>query len=314
MGFVTPAIIARGGKDLDGSWGEGKTFVRETYYILENVPLPLFMISPLIPVYNSFHPLYPFALAQDSKISCNILKDGGQGITVSTTYKVLKPNVSLTGLSGWDVASVINNNLPHLLPAQDVKYTAVSVTETLYHLYQLKDDKDDEWESVPFQTTAGTTLTGTTTRNISKMSFWYFVSPDLFDEETLLTKYTGVVNDAPVTIAGRSCPTGTVKIESIEVSNNTWERPEVATYSVKLVKVVLLLDDQTWNTRYENVSNLFMAYPYEWEDSDSGKEKIKMKIDPETHQPAYRTHKRHQLLPSLEFVYLKAHDRWVGNT
>ena len=308
MGNVTPAIIEKGGKDIDGQWGEGKTFVRESYYLLEDVPLPLFMLSPFIPVHNSFHPLYPFAIAKDSRISCNLLKNGGQGVTVSTTYQILKPNLSLMGLSGWNLKTVINYNLPHLLPAQDVKYTPMVVEETQNELYVEKTQEEilseaDElgilpsfintWKVMPFRTTAGTKLTGTITRNILKMSFWYFVPSLLFDEAELVTQYTGVVNSTPRMIAGRFCPIGTAKIESIEVSEHTWERPEMEPYRVKMIKVVLLLDNKTWEKKYENVSNLFMAYPYEWENSDSGKEKIKMKIDEDTNQPIYDSKKKH---------------------
>jgi len=60
-------------------------------------------------------------------------------------------------------------------------------------------------------------------------------------------------------IAGHHCPTGTTKIETIEVIDNTWERPDVVPYQLKMVRVVLLFDNRTWKKHYENVSNLFMA-------------------------------------------------------
>jgi hypothetical protein len=296
--IVEPEIIVKGGQDLDGSWGTGKTFQREFYFELLNVPLPLFMISPFIPAYNSFHPLYPFALAKESKISKNIETPYGRAVTVTTTYQVLKPNKTLTGLSGWDIDAVIYDNLPHLLPAQDVEYEPVAVEETLDYLYVKKTEQEiqdeiasgtsdfeiDPWKQNPFQTTAGTKLTVTTTRNILKMSFWYFLESELFDElfedeAEMVTQYTGVVNDDELVIAGRECQAGVAKIESIEITDNTWERPESEPYTVKLIKVVLLLDDKTWEKRYENVSNLFMAYPYLWEDSDSGKKECKMVMD-----------------------------------
>jgi len=291
---LPPEIIVIGGQDLDGSWGTGKTFQRECVFELINVPLPMFMISPFIPAYNSFHPDYPFALAKESKISKNIETSYGRTVTITTTYQVLKPNKTLTGLSGWNIDAVIFDNLPHLLPAQDVTYESVAVEETLDHLYV---DEEEEWVEMPFQTTAGTKLTGTTTRNILKMKFWYFVETLLLDESELVTQYTGVVNDDEIMIAGRNCPTGVAKIESIGVMDSTWERPESTPYTVKLIEVALLIDYKTWNKRYENVSSLFMAYPYAWETSDSGgKENTKMRLDEKTKQPLYYTHKRTNII------------------
>ena len=40
--------------------------------------------------------------------------------------------------------------------------------------------------------------------------------------------------------------------------DNTWERPNAAPYQLKMISVVLLLDNQTWNKRYENG---FVLYP-----------------------------------------------------
>jgi len=331
---LLPKIIVLGGKDIDGSWGSGKTFTREFYFELINVPVPVFMLSSFIPAYNSLHPYYPFAVAKDSRVSNQKETQTGRVITLSTNYEVIKPARPLNEIMAenpeWTIDDVLNMNLPLLLPAQDVSYEPIAVEETLDDLYVKKTAKEiwdeehvqdvprdeiDLWKQIPFRTTAGTKLTGTRTRNILKMSFWYFVDPVLFeewfanwfeevsenvDEETdaeavietdieakIEIAYTGVVNDAPVTIAGRFCPTGTVKIESIEFSDMTWERQEVEHMSLKKISVVLLIDNQTWNKRYENVSNLFIAYPYVWDDADSGKEKNKMRINPETNQPYY---------------------------
>ena len=301
-----PEIIVKGGQDLGGSWGGGKTFEREFYFELINVPIPIFMLSPYIPAYNSFHPNYPFALAKDSRVTKNIETLYGRTITVTTTYQVLKPNVSLTGLSGLNIANVILENLPNLLPAQDVVYEPVTVEETLDYLYVKKSDEEynqeyqaevakadlgnpdlvSRWKEVPFRTTSGTKLTGTRNRNTLKMSFWYFVESASVDEAELVTRYTGVVNNGDVVIAGRLCPAGTAKIESIAFTEHVWERPELELVYT-MIQVVLLLDNKTWNKEYENVSNVFVAYPYEWEDSASGKENIKMKWDEETNQPIY---------------------------
>jgi hypothetical protein len=141
-------IIVRKGQDLDGGWGTGKTFVREYYFELINVPLPLFMISPFIPAYNSLHPDYPFAIAKDSKCTKNIETPNGRGITVQTTYQVLKPNKPLTGLSGWEIDDVVEENLPSDLPAQDVTYEAVTVEETLNNLFVEKTDAEVRDEAV----------------------------------------------------------------------------------------------------------------------------------------------------------------------
>ena len=120
------------------------------------------------------------------------------------------------------------------------------------------------------------------------MSFWYFALPGWFDEAALETQYTGAVNASPVMIAGRFCPTGTAKIESIEVMDNTWERQNADPYPLQMISVVLLLDYyKTWKKQYENVSNLFMAYPYEWEDTSLGRKDTKMKLDSDTNQPLY---------------------------
>ena len=308
MNTRPPQIIVKGGQDLDGSWGSTKTFVREFYFELINVPLPFFMISPFIPVYNSLHPLYPFAIAKDSKITKNKETQYGRVITVSTNYQILKPAMPLVGLTGFAAAAVIAANLPFLLPAQDVSYEPVAVEETLDDLYiektaeELQDEILDlpdslrpnwqlyinTWKRTPFRTTAGTKLTGTRLRNILKMSFWYLANPVWFDEAIVETQYTGVVNHAPITIAGRYFPTGTAKIESIELEDNTWEREGAEHLAMKRVQVSLLIDKKTWLKEYENVSSLFMAYPYVWEKANSGeKENTKLKINAGTNQPYY---------------------------
>jgi len=280
-----PEIVAKGGQDIDGSWGQGKTFNREFYFELVNVPVPLFMISPFIPAYNSLHPLYPFAVAKESRCTKNIETTIGRAITITTTYQILKHNVPLMGLSGFDVEAVIMGNMPFNLPAQDVSFEPVIVEEALHYVYRYHPIPG--WHAVPFQTSAGTRLTGTRTRNILKMSFWYFANPMWFDEANFVTRFTGVVNAFPAMIAGRFCPAGTVKIESLEVVDNTWERPGAEPYALKMVQVVLLIDGRTWNKQYENVSSLFMAYPYLWDNSGTGKRDTKMRLNPMTQQPLY---------------------------
>jgi len=302
-----PQIIAKGGQDMDGTWGTTKTFTREFYFELINVPLPLFMMSSFIPAYNSLHPYYPWALAKDSKCTKNIETDVGRGITISTNYQILKPAVPFNGI-GFTLVDVIAGNMPFLLPAQDMSYEPVAVEETLDDLYLEKTDAEydadvlDEiqkgvngrpqwvsrWKQLPFQTTAGTKLTGTRLRNILKMSFWYLANPLWFEEAYVETRYTGVVNHAPVTIAGKLFDTGSVKIESLEMEDSVWERAEVEHLSMKMVRVSLLIDRQSWRKEYENVSPLFMAYPYVWKTASSGeKEHTKMKINTDTNQPYY---------------------------
>jgi len=308
MNTLPPRITVKGGQDLDGSWGAAKTFVREFYFELINVPLPLFMISPFIPVYNSLHSLYPFAIAKDSKITKNKETPTGRVITVSTNYQMLKPAMPLVGLTGFAAASVLAGNMPFLLPAQDVSYEPVAVEESLDDLYvektaeEIQDEITDlpeslrpnwqhyinTWKRVSFRTTAGTKLTGTRLRNILNMSFWYLANPIWFDEAVVETQYTGVVNHAPVTVAGRYFPTGTAKIESIELEDNTWEREGAEHLAMKRVQVSLLIDKKTWLKEYENVSSLFMAYPYVWQKANLGeKENTKMKINAGTNQPYY---------------------------
>jgi hypothetical protein len=301
--LLLPQIKVKGGQDMDGTWGVTKTFTRDFYFELIHVPLPLFMMSSYIPAYNSLHPVYPWAIAKDSKCTKNIETQVGRGITISTNYQILKPAVPFNGVN-FTLVDLIAENMPWDLPAQDISYEPVAVEETLDDLYvektesekQAERDHDDDgvlwmdnWKQVPFQTSSGTKLTGTTTRNIFKMSFWYFVNPAGFDEAVLQTQYTNTVNASDVTIAGRFCPRGTVKIESIEVLDNTWERPEVAAVSLKMVKAVLLIDYNSWNKKYENVSNLFMAYPYEWRDTHSGKKNGTFMYDTKTFQPVYNT-------------------------
>ena len=297
-----PQIIVKGGQDMDGTWGTTKTFTREFYFVLINVPLPLFMMSSFIPAYNSLHPLYPWAIAKDSKCTKNIETDVGRGITISTNYQILKPAVPFNG-SNFTIADIIAGNMPFLLPAQDVSYEPVAVEEALDDLYVEKTqdeidkealdldvhpDKINRWKLVPFQTTAGTKLTGTRLRNILKMSFWYLANPLWFSEDFLETHYTGVVNHAPVTIAGRYYDTGAVKIESLEMEDSVWERADVDHLSMKIIRVSLLIDEQSWLKEYENVSPLFMAYPYVWKKASSGeKENTKMKINAGTNQPTY---------------------------
>jgi hypothetical protein len=184
-----------------------------------------------------------------------------------------------------------------------VSYEPVAVEETMDELYIEKSESEiikeahdtnqpiaaiNRWKKITFQTTACTKLTGTRLRNILKMSFWYLANPLWFDEPDLETKYTGEVNHAPVTIAGRPFKTGMVKIESIEMEDNVWERAELEHLSMKMVKVSLLIDKKTWLKEYENVSPLFMAYPYVWQKANSGeKENTKMKINAGTNQPYY---------------------------
>ena len=315
---LPPTIIVKGGKDLDGTWGSSKTFTRETVFELINVPLPLFMITPMIPAYNSMHPLFPFAMAKDSKISSNVETPRGRAITVSTNYQVLKPATPLMGLSGFDIDAVIAGNMPFDLPAQDVSYESVAVEETINYLYIEKTEDEDEeteveeteveWSLTPFVTGSGTKLTGTRTRNILKMSFWYLADPLWFDEADIETTYTGVVNHAPVTIAGRDFSMGTVKIESIELIDDTWEREGADEFKMKRVQVSLLIDKATWCKEYENVSNLFIAYPYDWEDSDSGKENIKMKLDEEGY-PYYLTEiEGKPVVPKAQRIFCTTYD------
>ena len=147
MSTLPPRIIPKGGQDLDGAWGTAKTFVREFVFELINVPLPLFMLSPFIPAYNALHPLYPFAIAKDSKLTKNIETHFGRAVTVQTTYQILKPAVPLNGLSGFDLNAVINGNFPpFILPAQDVDYEPVAVEETLDDLFVPKSDEEMVWE------------------------------------------------------------------------------------------------------------------------------------------------------------------------
>jgi len=129
-----PQILVKGGQDMDGTWGTTKTFTREFYFVLINVPLPLFMMSSFIPAYNSLHPLYPWAIAKDSKCTKNIETDVGRGITISTNYQILKPAVPFNG-SNFTIADIIAGNMPFLLPAQDVSYEPVAVEEPLDDLY-----------------------------------------------------------------------------------------------------------------------------------------------------------------------------------
>jgi hypothetical protein len=302
-----PQIIVRGGQDMDGTWGATKTFTREFYFVLVNVPLPLFMMSSYIPAYNSLHPYYPWAIAKDSKCTKNIETDVGRGVTISTNYQILKPAIPFNGV-GFTIADMIAGNLPFLLPAQDVSYETVAVEETLDNLYVEKSDEEyqkevaeemakgaagkpelvNKWKMVPFQTTACTKLTGTRLRNLLKMSFWYLTDPLWFDEAAVETHYTGVVNHAPITIAGKNFKTGSVKIESLEIEDSVWERAEFAHLSMKIVRVSLLIDKKSWLKEYENVSPLFMAYPYVWQKANSGeKENTKMKINAGTNQPYY---------------------------
>ena len=302
-----PQILVKGGQDMDGTWGATKTFAREFYFELINVPLPLFMMSSFIPAYNSLHPYYPWALAKDSKCTKNVETTVGRGVTISTNYQILKPAVPFNGVN-FTLADIIAGNMPFLLPAQDVSYEPVAACEPLDDLYvektqaelekeisNLPDEQKpfwenyiNKWKQVPFQTTAGTKLTGTRLRNILKMSFWYLANPLWFDEATVETQYTGVVNHAPVTIAGKTFRTGSVKIESIEMEDSVWERAEVAHLSMKIVRVTLLIDRKSWLKEYENVSPLFMAYPYVWQRANSGeKENTKMKINAGTNQPYY---------------------------
>jgi len=302
-----PRILVKGGQDMDGTWGTTKTFTREFYFELINVPLPLFMMSSFIPAYNSLHPVYPWALAKDSKCTKNVETNVGRGVTISTNYQILKPAVPFNGV-GFTLADVIAGNMPFLLPAQDVSYEPVAIEEPLDDLYVEKTDAEydaevlkeiqkgvlgrpdlvSRWKNRPFQTTAGTKLTGTRLRNILKMSFWYLANPLWFDEATVETQYTGVVNHAPVTIAGKNFKTGSVKIESIEMEDSVWERAEVAHLSMKMVRVSLLIDKKSWLKEYENISPLFMAYPYVWQRANLGeKENTKMKINAGTNQPYY---------------------------
>jgi hypothetical protein len=297
-----PQIVVKGGQDKDGTWGATKTFTREFYFELINVPLPLFMMSSFIPAYNSLHPYYPWAIAKDSKCTKNVETNVGRGVTISTNYQILKPAVPFNGV-GFTFADVIAGNMPFLLPAQDVSYEPVAVEEPLDDLYVEKTQSEivkealaldvhpdliNRWKQVPFQTTANTKLTGTRLRNILKMSFWYLANPLWFDEATVETQYTGVVNHAPVTIAGKFFGTGSVKIESLEMEDSVWERANVAHLSMKMVRVSLLIDKKSWLKEYENVSPLFKAYPYVWQRANAGeKENTKMRINSGTHQPYY---------------------------
>jgi len=60
------------------------------------------------------------------------------------------------------------------------------VEETAIRLSPTSPNDIDPWKKIPFRTSAGTKLTGTTTRNILKMFFWYFVLPSPFFDEAEL--------------------------------------------------------------------------------------------------------------------------------
>jgi len=80
-------------------------------------------------------------------------------------------------------------------------------------------------------------------------------------------------------------------LTAIKCVNKTWERQQAEPYVLHMVEVVLLIDMKSWNKQYENISDLFMPYPYVWDDSDSGKENNKMRINPVTNQPYYYLYK-----------------------
>jgi hypothetical protein len=247
------------------------------------------MMSSCIPAYNSLHPYYPWAIAKDSKCTKNIETPVGRGITISTNYQILKPAIPFNGV-GFTLADVIAGNMPFLLPAQDVSCEPVAVEEPLDDLYVEKTQEEinrealklvvhpdtiNRWKQVPFQTTATTKLTSTRLRNILKMSFWYLANPLWFEESAIETHYTGTINHAPVTIAGKFFNAGSVKIESLEIEDSVWERAEVAHLSMKMVKVSLLIDKKSWLKEYENVSSLFMSYPYVWKRRIPGTKRIR---------------------------------------
>jgi hypothetical protein len=335
-----------GGQDMDGQWTEQKTFVRENYYELVGVPLPVFCVSSMIPQKNSIHPKYPWCIAEDSRISKNIETPTGRGVTVSTTYRILQVVKNLDDDKSEE--QTISKNYPWLLPAQDVKYEVVRLEESMDYLWRygkweetdlhdslndadindseisanqkdnnwnnyFRPDKQEErWRKKPFQTTAGTKLTGTKQRNILALSFWYFALAKWYKEEDIM-KFSDTVNDQDIELIGKKYKKGQVKIINLSFEEDSWKLEDESEESLIKVSMQMQIDDKTWNRDYENISTLFMAYPYQWEtvepndwpeESKPMKPNTVLKFDPKTHQPSYQPVSE----PRLERIFCTMYD------
>ena len=227
-------IIRKGGSNIDGQAGDERGFTREEYYILEGVPLPLFLASKwYIPKKGTFHPQYPFYVAEDSKVTNNMeltrfdengKRIGGRGITVSTYWRLL--NMSDPTNNNDDLDKWAQGCYPWLLPVQDYKTGTVRLEESLDYLWRygifnpvtdiedeeyladpVKDKDVERWRKRKFENAAGTKLTGTKQRSITSASFYYFAYSTSFKEE-YQGDYSGAVNDADIRIAGRDFKKG----------------------------------------------------------------------------------------------------------
>jgi hypothetical protein len=349
-------IIHIGGEDLDGSWGESKTFVRENKYELVGVPLPVFLISPVIPKKNTIHPKYPWCIAEDSRITKNIETPAGRGVTVATTYRVLNivPNKNEEEDEEKDEEQTIARNYPWLLPAQDVKMEVVRLEESMDFLWRfgkwestdlhdslndldIDTDKpentklnnwnynnrpdilEERWRQKPFETTAGTKLTGTKQRNIMAISFWYYALKSWYKDE-YITEFTDTVNDDDIEIAGKKYKKGEIKIIDLNMENDRWKMIDESEESLIKVSVQIQIDPKTWIRKYENVSNLFLAYPYKWktiepsdypEDCKPMQPNTILEFDSKTHQPLYQENNQTDgkpIEPKLQRIYCTMYD------
>jgi hypothetical protein len=286
-----------GEEKIEGTKGSTMSFVQEYKYELINVPIPIFLISKFIPEIGSIHPVYPFATVNDLKMSKNISTNSGCGITLSVTYDVL--SVDEKAGEHPDIDSLISSNYPFNLPIQDLKFEPVLVDEARRYLFQQGEKKDDDiieneydeeldpdddeaWRKRAFVTTSGTVLQGTKHRTLVSISFWYYTDTQDIDEFEVETKFTEAINSDEVKIGNRTYDKWTLKIESIEVEDKTWNELEL-----KVIKLKLLFDLQTWEKKFENVSTMFMNYPYDWENNSSYPEKTRLRFDEETKQPLY---------------------------
>ena len=260
-----------------------------------------------IPRRGSIHPVYPWCVAEDSRVTKNIEltseKDclGGRGITISTVYRCLTLHEPRDE-DNDDEDQFITKNYPWLLPAQDYKVFPIKLEESQNCLYRfgkweptdmhdnLNDagNDDNNWKNenredrtvercrkIPFETTAQTKLVGTKNRTILGVSFWYYILSDWFEKEFVL-EFQESINQEEMEIAGETYEAGTVLLTELSPEPDVWERSDGQFDTLGKVSVQLQIDPQTWWRKHENVATVFNNFD--------------IKRDENTHRPLLDKH------------------------
>lgn len=177
--------------------------------------------------------------------------EGGDGLTIEVELKLVSPS---SAASGEDRSKDVDGNElteetpPWLYRLENWRCSSASEEVAATAIFP-----ENSNVAVPFVNSAGVALQATTTRGLLETSFEYNVeSLDI----SALTNYVGCVNASPIVVAGITFAARTLKIESLDASE---EVSYLTDGSVKWryvkVSVKLLGDPGSWNRDFLNVGN-----------------------------------------------------------